>query len=83
MYLDKGILGCRYGSSQPQRDVRRYVDLYRQGRLKLHAVKARVVPSELRKVFAVHGVDDGILNVGLRARMQDPLRSALLIAGPV
>ena len=31
----------------------------------------------------VHGVDDGILNVGLRARMQDPLRSALLIAGPV
>ncbi|WP_037575090.1 Zn-dependent alcohol dehydrogenase [Phaeacidiphilus oryzae] len=35
LYLDKSILGCRYGSSRPQYDVARYAGLYRQGRLKL------------------------------------------------
>ncbi|MBI0384822.1 zinc-binding dehydrogenase, partial [Streptomyces albiflaviniger] len=33
MYLDKSILGCRYGSSRPQADIALYADLYRQGRL--------------------------------------------------
>lgn len=30
MYLDKSILGCRYGSSRPQRDIALYADLYRE-----------------------------------------------------
>ncbi|NGO44476.1 Zn-dependent alcohol dehydrogenase [Streptomyces ureilyticus] len=35
MYLDKSILGCRYGSSRPQRDIALYAQLYREGRLLL------------------------------------------------
>ncbi|MBZ9641736.1 alcohol dehydrogenase catalytic domain-containing protein, partial [Streptomyces sp. PSKA30] len=32
MFLDKSILGCRYGSSRPQRDIALYAELYREGR---------------------------------------------------
>ncbi|MEU7584542.1 Zn-dependent alcohol dehydrogenase [Streptomyces sp. NPDC041068] len=35
MFLDKSILGCRYGSSQPQRDFALYAEMYRGGRLLL------------------------------------------------
>ncbi|WP_314415063.1 Zn-dependent alcohol dehydrogenase [Streptomyces sp. DSM 40484] len=35
MYLDKSILGCRYGSARPQRDVALYAEMYREGRLLL------------------------------------------------
>ncbi|MFJ5264372.1 Zn-dependent alcohol dehydrogenase [Streptomyces sp. NPDC088387] len=35
MYLDKSILGCRYGSSRPQRDIALYADMYRAGTLLL------------------------------------------------
>lgn len=60
MYLDKGVLGCRYGSSQPQRDVRRYVDLYRQGRLKLDELVTRTYPlADFTK--AVHDLEAGEL----------------------
>lgn len=41
MYLDRSILGCRYGSSQPQRDIPRYVELYRSGRLLLDELVTR------------------------------------------
>ncbi|ONH21811.1 Zn-dependent alcohol dehydrogenase [Pseudofrankia asymbiotica] len=44
LYLDKSILGCRYGSSQPQRDIRQYVDLYRGGRLLLDELVTRTYP---------------------------------------
>ncbi|MBX6390841.1 MAG: Zn-dependent alcohol dehydrogenase [Frankia sp.] len=44
LYLDKTIMGCRYGSSQPQRDVRRYIDLYRAGRLLLDELVTRTYP---------------------------------------
>ena len=60
MYLDKAILGCRYGSSQPQRDVRRYVDLYRQGRLKLDELVSASYPLEDMKT-AVHDLEAGEL----------------------
>jgi S-(hydroxymethyl)glutathione dehydrogenase/alcohol dehydrogenase len=60
MYLDKGVLGCRYGSSQPQRDVRRYVDLYRQGRLKLDELVSATYPLEDMKT-AVHALEVGEL----------------------
>jgi S-(hydroxymethyl)glutathione dehydrogenase/alcohol dehydrogenase len=35
MYLDKTIMGCRYGSARPHHDFRLIVDLYLAGRLKL------------------------------------------------
>jgi Zn-dependent alcohol dehydrogenase len=60
MYLDKSVLGCRYGSSQPQRDVRRYVDLYRAGRLKLDELVSASYPLEDMKT-AVHDLEAGEL----------------------
>jgi S-(hydroxymethyl)glutathione dehydrogenase/alcohol dehydrogenase len=60
MYLDKAVIGCRYGSSQPQRDVRRYVDLYQQGRLKLdELVSRRYEIADLSE--AVHDMEAGDL----------------------
>ncbi|HWC33577.1 MAG TPA: Zn-dependent alcohol dehydrogenase [Mycobacteriales bacterium] len=60
MYLDKAVLGCRYGSSQPQRDIRRYVELYQQGRLKLdELVSAKYPLGDITK--AVHAMESGEL----------------------
>ncbi len=60
MYLDKAVLGCRYGSSQPQRDVRRYVELYRAGRLRLDELVTRTYPlDDFSK--AVHDLEAGEL----------------------
>jgi S-(hydroxymethyl)glutathione dehydrogenase/alcohol dehydrogenase len=58
MYLDKSILGCRYGSSQPQRDVRRYVELYQRGRLKLDELVSRRYPLAEMST-AVHDLEAG------------------------
>ncbi|MER5182896.1 alcohol dehydrogenase catalytic domain-containing protein [Streptomyces sp. NPDC002896] len=44
MYLDKSILGCRYGSSRPQRDIALYADLYRDGRLLLDGLVTTTYP---------------------------------------
>jgi Zn-dependent alcohol dehydrogenase len=60
MYLDKGVLGCRYGSSQPQRDIRRYVDLYRRGRLKLDELVSATYSFADMKT-AVHDLEAGDL----------------------
>ncbi|MGW7261876.1 Zn-dependent alcohol dehydrogenase [Streptomyces sp. NPDC054842] len=46
MYLDKSILGCRYGSSRPQRDIARYAELYRAGRLLLDELVTAAYPVE-------------------------------------
>ncbi|MFF5981013.1 Zn-dependent alcohol dehydrogenase [Streptomyces olindensis] len=46
LYLDKSVLGCRYGSSRPQRDIALYTDLYRQGRLLLDELVTRTYPVE-------------------------------------
>jgi S-(hydroxymethyl)glutathione dehydrogenase/alcohol dehydrogenase len=35
LYLDRSILGCRYGSSRPAADIPRYLELYRSGQLLL------------------------------------------------
>lgn len=34
-YVDRGIMGCRYGGTRPHRDIPKLVDLYLDGRLKL------------------------------------------------
>ncbi|OEJ26387.1 Zn-dependent alcohol dehydrogenase [Streptomyces agglomeratus] len=46
MYLDKSILGCRYGSSRPQRDIALYAELYREGKLLLDELVTRTYPVE-------------------------------------
>ncbi|TLS40284.1 Zn-dependent alcohol dehydrogenase [Streptomyces montanus] len=46
MYLDKSILGCRYGSSRPQRDIALYARLYREGRLLLDELVTKTYPVE-------------------------------------
>ncbi|MFF5025722.1 Zn-dependent alcohol dehydrogenase [Streptomyces collinus] len=46
MFLDKAILGCRYGSSRPQRDIPLYAELYRQGRLLLDELVTAAYPVE-------------------------------------
>jgi Zn-dependent alcohol dehydrogenase len=58
MYLDKTVMGCRYGSSRPQLDVRRYVDLYQRGRLKLDELVSRSYPLE-DMATAVHDMEAG------------------------
>ncbi|MGR6971102.1 Zn-dependent alcohol dehydrogenase [Streptomyces cynarae] len=46
MYLDKAVLGCRYGSSRPQRDIARYARMYREGRLLLDELVTATYPVE-------------------------------------
>lgn len=46
MFLDKAILGCRYGASRPQRDIPIYAELYRQGRLFLDELVTETYPVE-------------------------------------
>ncbi|MGW5479100.1 Zn-dependent alcohol dehydrogenase [Streptomyces sp. NPDC004008] len=46
MYLDKSVLGCRYGSSRPQRDIALYARLYREGRLLLDELVTATYPVE-------------------------------------
>ncbi|MFJ9906764.1 Zn-dependent alcohol dehydrogenase [Streptomyces sp. NPDC101152] len=46
LFLDKSILGCRYGSSRPQRDIPLYAELYRQGRLLLDELVTATYPVE-------------------------------------
>ncbi|MBW8740693.1 MAG: alcohol dehydrogenase catalytic domain-containing protein [Streptomyces turgidiscabies] len=46
MFLDKSILGCRYGSSRPQRDIALYAELYREGRLLLDELVTETYPVE-------------------------------------
>jgi Zn-dependent alcohol dehydrogenase len=43
-YIDRGILGCRYGSSRPRADVPMLVDLYRSGRLLLDELVSERYP---------------------------------------
>ena len=44
LFLDKSVLGCRYGSSRPQADIPRYAALYRSGRLLLDELVTAVYP---------------------------------------
>ncbi|MGK5546730.1 alcohol dehydrogenase catalytic domain-containing protein [Streptomyces sp. URMC 127] len=46
LFLDKAILGCRYGSSRPQRDIPLYARLYQEGRLLLDELVTHTYPVE-------------------------------------
>ncbi|MFC1415280.1 Zn-dependent alcohol dehydrogenase [Streptacidiphilus cavernicola] len=57
MFLDKSILGCRYGSSRPQTDIALYADLYRSGRLLLDELVTATFPVDAfdQAAEATHG----------------------------
>ncbi|MET9129998.1 Zn-dependent alcohol dehydrogenase [Streptomyces antibioticus] len=46
LFLDKSILGCRYGASRPQHDIALYATLYTEGRLLLDELVTRTYPVE-------------------------------------
>ncbi|MFE7129972.1 alcohol dehydrogenase catalytic domain-containing protein [Streptomyces sp. NPDC057638] len=46
LFLDQAILGCRYGSARPQRDIPLYAGLYGRGELLLDELVTRVRPVE-------------------------------------
>ncbi|GLF97268.1 alcohol dehydrogenase catalytic domain-containing protein [Streptomyces yaizuensis] len=46
MFLDRSVLGCRYGSSRPQYDIPRYAALYRRGLLLLDELVTATYPVE-------------------------------------
>lgn len=41
LYMDRTILGCRYGSSRPAADIARYLDFYRSGQFLLDELVTR------------------------------------------
>ncbi len=44
LYHDKTIMGCRYGSSRPQHDIRMYAELYLAGKFKLDELVTKIYP---------------------------------------
>jgi Zn-dependent alcohol dehydrogenase len=55
-YVDRALMGCRYGSARPQQDVSMLVDLYLQGKLMLDELVTETRPLEEFKaiVDAMH-----------------------------
>ncbi|MHB8438003.1 MAG: Zn-dependent alcohol dehydrogenase [Acidimicrobiales bacterium] len=45
-YVDRGLLGCRYGSARPHHDIPLMVELYRSGSLMLDELVSATVPLE-------------------------------------
>ena len=43
-FVDRAIIGCRYGSSVPGKDIPRYIDLYRKKELKLDELVSKRYP---------------------------------------
>lgn len=64
MYMDKTIMGCRYGTSHPQFDVERYVGLYRTGELLLDELVTKTYPLE-HIHEAIHDLESGSLARGV------------------
>jgi S-(hydroxymethyl)glutathione dehydrogenase/alcohol dehydrogenase len=45
-HIDRGLLGCRYGSAQPHHDIPLFIDLYKRGLLKLDELVSATYPME-------------------------------------
>jgi S-(hydroxymethyl)glutathione dehydrogenase/alcohol dehydrogenase len=45
-HVDRGLMGCRYGSTRPHHDIPLFIELYRQGRLKLDELVSQTYPLE-------------------------------------
>ena len=46
LWLDKNIMGCRYGSAQPHHDIPTYLKLYKAGLMKLDEMVTNVYPMD-------------------------------------
>ncbi|MEV4740001.1 alcohol dehydrogenase catalytic domain-containing protein [Streptomyces sp. NPDC049555] len=81
LYMDKSVLGCRYGSSRPQHDVALYARLYEEGRLLLDELVTEVYPVEdfERAVADANNrrVARGVLSFGPIGPHREPLTAAL------
>jgi S-(hydroxymethyl)glutathione dehydrogenase/alcohol dehydrogenase len=64
MYMDKTIMGCRYGTARPQFDVPRYVRLYQAGELLLDELVTKTYPLEGIH-DAIHDLESGSLARGV------------------
>lgn len=62
--VDRGIMGVRYGTSQPHRDIPVYLDLYRNGQLKLDELVTRRYTLD-RYEEAFHDLESGKLARGV------------------
>jgi len=63
-HVDRGLLGCRYGSSRPHRDIPLLVELYKQGRLMLDELVSATYPLD-RFDTVVADLHDGKLARGV------------------
>ncbi len=63
-YVDRGLLGCRYGSARPHHDIPLMVDLYQSGQLLLDELVSETRPLEgFRDIVA--GMEAGQLARGV------------------
>ena len=65
-HVDRGLLGCRYGSARPHRDIPLLVELYKQGRLMLDELVSATYPLE-QFDMVVGDLHDGKLARGVLA----------------
>ena len=56
--VDRGIIGCRYGTISPQRDIPYIIDLYRRGEVLLDELVSATFPIANWE-DAVHGLESG------------------------
>jgi Zn-dependent alcohol dehydrogenase len=62
--VDRGIIGCRYGSISPHRDIPKIIDLYRRGEVMLDELVSQTFPIEQWQ-DAVHGLESGSVARGV------------------
>jgi S-(hydroxymethyl)glutathione dehydrogenase/alcohol dehydrogenase len=62
--VDRGIIGCRYGTISPHRDIPRIIELYRRGEILLDELVSQTFPVEQWQ-DAVHGLESGTIARGV------------------
>lgn len=63
-HVDRGVMGCRYGSVRPHHDIPLYVDWYKQGKLQLDELVTKTYPLEDFHQVA-HDMEAGTLARGV------------------
>jgi Zn-dependent alcohol dehydrogenase len=63
-HVDRGIIGCRYGSAKPHRDVPLFIQLYLDGKLMLDELVTQTYPLEEFDTV-VHDMHEGRLARGV------------------
>jgi Zn-dependent alcohol dehydrogenase len=62
--VDRGIIGCRYGTVSPHRDIPRIIELYRRGEVLLDELVTTMYPIEEWET-AVHELESGAVARGV------------------